>query len=421
MPVDRMKKATIIIPAYNEEKRIRDTLEEYFKFFKKIKKDKELDFEIIVSLNGCKDKTSEIVKDIKKKRKASEIRIIEIKESGKGLAIINGFKDALSRNSDFIGYVDADMATKPEEYYNLIKQIGNGDGVIASRYLKGAKVNPKPSIQRIFASRIFNKLIRLILFLKYKDTQCGAKIFTRKAIEKVVPLLSLSQLAFDVDLLFNLKKLGFKVREVPTVWSDKGYSTVNFMKSGPKMALAIIRLRILNSWFKDFMGLYNKLNKKVTKKKNQEIKIGFAGSAGGHLSQIEKIFDEGVLEKRKRIYLTEKNSKTIEKSKKERIYFFKPLGYNPFNYIPAIIRCLRIFLKEKVNLVITTGAEIGLVSVIAGRLIGAKTVFIDTVIRVKIPTLAGKLSYGFSDIFLVQNPDMEKHYGPRARYVGGVI
>ena len=250
-----MEKVSIIIPAYNEEKRIKETLDSNLKFFKAIKKNKILDFEIIAVVNGSTDKTLGIVKELAKKNK--ELKYLNLKRGAKGYAVIEGFKEALKSDSSLIGFKDADMATSPEAFYELIKKINNYDGIIASRYVKGSIINPKPTLERIFASRIFNFMIKIILGLRFKDTQCGAKLFKRKALEKTISKLTFSQLAFDVEILYIMKKLGFKIKEVSTIWSDKEYSKVNFAKAGPVMLLAVIRLRILNSPFKSLIKLYD--------------------------------------------------------------------------------------------------------------------------------------------------------------------
>ena len=245
-----MVRLSIIIPAYNEEKRITRTLDNYAKFFlKKIR-----DFEIIVVLNGCKDNTLGILKKFSKKNKM--IKYLNFKQAiGKGGAIVEGFKKA---RGNLIGFVDADMATKPEEYYNLIKKVNNVDGVIASRYIKGAIVKPRNTLARIFASRLFNALFRAVFLLPYKDTQCGAKVFKRKAIEGIVNDLGITQFAFDIDLIYKLRKKKFRIKEVPTIWADQKYQTINFWHSGPFMALAIIRLRILSSPLRRFVRIYDK-------------------------------------------------------------------------------------------------------------------------------------------------------------------
>jgi len=256
-------KVSIIIPAYNEEKRIGKTLEEFGKFFQNLKKKKILDYEILVVINNTTDNTPKIVKKYKKKYK--EITYMNLRPGGKGFAIIQGFKDALKRNNDLIGFVDADMATHPKDFYELSKHIDDYDGIIASRYVPGAIVKPKQSLNRIIASRIFNFLTRSLLFLNFRDTQCGAKIFRKDAILKIISKLNITKWAFDVNLLYVSKKSGLRIKEIATVWSDKEYSKINLRKSGSQMFFSIVRIRILNSPLKDFVRLYNKLPEKIKK------------------------------------------------------------------------------------------------------------------------------------------------------------
>lgn len=250
------------MPAYNEEKRIDNTLEAYSNYFEELRKNKELDYEILVVINNTKDRTEEIVKKYNKKN--NQIKYLNFKQGGKGFAITEGFKDALKRNNSLIGFVDADLATTPEAFHYLIKNMSNNcDGAIASRYIKGSIVKPKPTIQRIITSRIFNFFIRTLLFMPYRDTQCGAKIFKRKAIERTLPSLSMSKWAFDVDLIYRLRRLGYKIKEFRTTWSDMKYSKINFLSAGPWMALGVIRLRLLNSPLKDFIRIYDKLLNRI--------------------------------------------------------------------------------------------------------------------------------------------------------------
>jgi len=239
-------KLSIIIPAYNEEKRIGITLEEYCSFFKtKIKNKENDDFEIIVVLNNCKDNTLKVVKE--KKKKFKEIKILNFEKGGKGFAITEGFKDALKRENTLIGFVDADMATSPEAFYDLIKNIRENDGIIASRWLKNSIVS-KRTFFRTITSGGFNFLVRSLFLFNYRDTQCGAKLFTQKVIEEIVEELKLTEWAFDINLLYLCKIHNFKIKEFPTIWEDKEDSKITSLpKTSFQMFSGVIRLRIINS------------------------------------------------------------------------------------------------------------------------------------------------------------------------------
>ncbi len=251
-----MENLSIIIPAYNEEKRIALTLDEYVEYFDQLKSQKKLNYQILVVINASKDRTLDIVRKRAKKNKVSYLNLVR---GGKGYAVLEGFRWSLSKKFSIIGFVDADMATSPEAFYDLVKNLNSYDGVIASRYLPEAKINPSPKLRRIIVSRMFNFLIRALFIMPYRDTQCGAKVFKKEALIKSVNSLSMSQWAFDVDLLYHMRKNNLKIREIPTVWGDKEYSKINFIKAGPWMVLAILRLRILSSPFRDFIKIYDKL------------------------------------------------------------------------------------------------------------------------------------------------------------------
>lgn len=236
-------KLSLVIPAHNEEKRIGATLAQYSEYFEVLREKKALDYEILVVINNTQDQTETIVRAASEQN--TRIRYLNFAQGGKGFAVIEGFLDALKRENDLIGFVDADMATSPSEFYKLVASMGSRDGVIASRWVPGSTVRPKPSVQRKIARTAFNVLIRSLLFLPFRDTQCGAKVFRRHAVEKIVSRITMSQWAFDVDLLYICRREGFTIGEFPTVWVDQEYSKINFWKAGPRMALGIVRLRIL--------------------------------------------------------------------------------------------------------------------------------------------------------------------------------
>jgi glycosyltransferase involved in cell wall biosynthesis len=238
------KYVSIVIPAHNEEKRIGKTLEEYGRFFREKKKEKQIkDFEIVVVLNACKDNTIEVVENAEKKYR--EINHLEFKRAGKGFAISEGFKYSINKKADLVGFVDADMATKPEDFYILIRGIKNFQGAIASRYVPGSRT--RITFLRWVVSRVFNFFVRVLFLIPYKDTQCGAKLFKKEALQKVIPKLGMTLWAYDIDLLYNFKKQGFRIREIPTKWQDIEGSKLNVKKVSVQMFLAVIQLRILRT------------------------------------------------------------------------------------------------------------------------------------------------------------------------------
>lgn len=252
-----MDNLNIVIPAYNEEKRIENTLKAYISYFRGIRRTKKIGFRITVVLNNCSDGTERIVKRYLSK----DLDILNFKQGGKGFAVIEGFKHSLKGKFTHLGFVDADMSTTPEEYYRLFLNMKENDGVIASRYLEGSKVSPRNTLLRIIASRFYNSFIRAILLLPYRDTQCGAKIFKRKAISQIINKVGMTSWAFDIELLYLMNKNGDKIKEIPSVWANKDYSKINFWKSGPWMALAVLRLRMINSPLRRMVRIYDKFIK----------------------------------------------------------------------------------------------------------------------------------------------------------------
>ena len=238
---------SIIIPAYNEEERIPKTLNSYLDYLKG-----KINFEILVIINGCTDNTLEVVKNIAQKNK--EIKYVDIgKVASKGIAVTEGFKLA---DSELIGFVDADLATPPNAFYDLVKNIENYDAVIASRWMKNSKINKSQPLTRIIAGRSFNILVNLLFNLKLKDTQCGAKLFKKTALKDILADIGKTRWAFDVDVLYLLKRKNYKTKEIPTEWSEPGGSHVK-IKTVIEMFLSIVRLRLIYSPFKFIVSIYN--------------------------------------------------------------------------------------------------------------------------------------------------------------------
>ena len=233
---------SIVIPAYNEEHRIFKTLQSYTQFFKEVAMHDDIGYEFVVVLNGCTDRTAEIVQWAA--QEWGHIVMVDLGTiAGKGRALKAGFCNALQRNNDLIGFVDADMATQPEYFFDLIGHCEYVDGVIASRYMPGGTIYPpRPAVKRWGSRLLYEPLIRLLFGISFHDYQCGAKLFKRHVITTIVPYLTVEQWAFDVDLLFLCKRFKFDIKEIPTVWYDQEGSKLK-LSSGLHMLGALIKLR----------------------------------------------------------------------------------------------------------------------------------------------------------------------------------
>ena len=252
----------LLIPAYNEEHRIEPVLHDYARYFQQHYPGK---FQIVVVLNGCKDNTRAVVE-----RAAAEhpaISVLEFREAiGKGGAIIEGLK--LAPLADLIGYVDADGATPPAAFHDLVRHCGEADCVIGSRWLPGAVLHIEQSGKRRFASRVFHLIVQCLFWMNIRDTQCGAKVMKRAAVEKIHPSLRIADMAFDINLLYSLKHAGFRILEVPTEWTDKAGTKVTLGRTSLTMFLSAVRIRLIYSpvynWLRPFrpieMWIYGKLH-----------------------------------------------------------------------------------------------------------------------------------------------------------------
>jgi glycosyltransferase involved in cell wall biosynthesis len=228
-------KLSIIIPAYNEEKRLSETLWNYFSFFQQ---EFENDFEIIVIPNNCSDRTFEVVKSFAEK--FPQIKAFNIPYYvGKGGAVLKGFELA---RGDYIGFVDADQSTSPVNFFKLYQNKKNFSGIIASRKIRGAIISPKRTSTQTFSSFIFNILTRTLFGLKYKDTQCGAKLFKKETAKFLAKICKETGWAFDVSLLSICQKNNFEILEYPIRWTDSEGSKLNFF-GGLRATLSLFKIR----------------------------------------------------------------------------------------------------------------------------------------------------------------------------------
>lgn len=236
-------KVSIVIPAYNEESRIINTIESHIKYFTK-----KIDFEIIIVVNNTTDKTLELlVEKYRRENHEKRVRIYNInKRIGKGGAVVFGLSKA---DNATIGFVDADLSLSSRQVFKLITTTiwDQNTVAIASRSHPDSSVKNK-SRRRVVASKGFNRGVNLLFRLGVGDTQCGGKFFPKSLFDQIVNNLSVSNMTFDVDLLNQFKKHKANIEEVPVAWiDDKNSSISNPIKTSVEMAVAVFELRISKS------------------------------------------------------------------------------------------------------------------------------------------------------------------------------
>jgi len=218
---------------------------------------------VVVVLNGCVDHTLEVVQSVV--RDHPSIRYLDFKDPiGKGGALIEGLK--LAPLADLIGYVDADGATAPAAFFDLVQKADRADCVIGSRWLPDAVIHQTQSNRRRFASRIFHLIVQCLFWMDIKDTQCGAKVLHREAVQKIHANLRIADMAFDINLLYSLKRAGCRILEVPTEWTDQMGSKVVLGKTSLTMLLSVIRIRLIYSPFHGLLRLLRPLETWIYRK-----------------------------------------------------------------------------------------------------------------------------------------------------------
>jgi len=228
---------SIIIPAYNEEKRLPKTLEEIDRYISK----QSYEYEILVVNDGSKDKTTEVAKSLCSKIKNLKPTGYEV-NCGKGYAVRFGMLEA---KGDYRLLTDADNSTSIDQVEKMWPEFEKGfDIVIGSRDVKGAVLDPpQPWIRNIILGEGFKLFRKIVLGLwNIEDTQCGFKALTGKAAEAVFPKCKIDRWAFDPEVLTIAQKNGYKIKEIPIYWKNDLQSKVK--PSGMvKMAIDLFKIK----------------------------------------------------------------------------------------------------------------------------------------------------------------------------------
>jgi dolichyl-phosphate beta-glucosyltransferase len=224
---------SIVVPAYNEAGRIRDTIERLCDF----KESKPYSIELMVVDDGSTDHTAETVSEF------PGVRLIRNdRNHGKGFTVRHGVLEA---RGELALFTDADLSTPIEEVDKLLSalQSSGADAAVGSRALRRELIGIHQPWLREMAGRFFNLLVRAFTGLRVHDTQCGFKLFKRSSTRQAFERMRVERFGFDPELLFLIERGGGRVVEVPVRWNDNPATKVRFLRDATRMFLDLIALR----------------------------------------------------------------------------------------------------------------------------------------------------------------------------------
>lgn len=221
----------IIIPAHNEEHRIGPTLDAYRRGFP------GSDVRFLVALDLCQDETADVV--ARHVEVDPRVELYSYPKLGKGGVIRRAFGHC---RGDLIAFVDADGSTEPGELARLVAMTRDADGAIASRHLPDSSIHGRRGLVRATASAVFAWIVRGLFGLPFRDTQCGAKVIRRQALERLLVGVTIHDLLFDLDLLLQAHILGLDIVEVPSVWVARSGSQVRLARDLVQVTKSLFRL-----------------------------------------------------------------------------------------------------------------------------------------------------------------------------------
>jgi len=229
---------TIVIPAYNEELHIGATIRAIDEYASP----RLWRCEIIVVDDGSNDNTVAEANDAAAKAKAS-VRVLRNRANrGKGFSVRKGM---LASAGAFALFSDADLSTPIGELDRLLEKARRGyDVVIGSRALRNSEIEVHQPLYRELMGKAFNLILRSFGLSHFRDTQCGFKLFTRRAVKMIFPLAKINRFAFDVEILLIAQGLGLKIRELPVHWRDSAPSKVSLCQDSLRMFFDVMKLRL---------------------------------------------------------------------------------------------------------------------------------------------------------------------------------
>ena len=227
------------MPAYNEGERIGRGIEQVMQYAQQ----RNLCSELIVVDDGSGDDTAQIAQQAAARRVA--VRVLRnTTNRGKGYSVKRGLLEARGR---YAGFIDVDMSTPVWEVDKVLSALEGGAQVaIGSRAIAGATIDQHQPWWREQAGKLFGLFTRLVLLPGIADSQCGFKFFTQEAAREIFSHQKLPGWAFDAEVLYIARQLGYSIAQVPVRWADDPRTKVKMIGDGVRMALDVLRIRALH-------------------------------------------------------------------------------------------------------------------------------------------------------------------------------
>lgn len=226
---------SVVIPAYNEARRLPETIERIDSFATR----ERILHEVIIVDDGSRDETASVVRAATSS--TVPFRLIGYQSNaGKGYAIRRGIMEA---TGEWILISDADLSTPIEELGKLLRSADHAELVIGSRALSNSEVRVRQAWYRQRMGKVFNALMGAITGLPFADTQCGFKLLRRDVARRIFEQATVDRFAWDVEMLMLACQMGYRVEEVPVIWINSTDSRVRILRDSSRMLLDTLRMR----------------------------------------------------------------------------------------------------------------------------------------------------------------------------------
>ena len=236
MAADSGPALTVVIPCYNEEQRLPRTLEQIERFLA----GRPASYELILVDDGSADGTRQVMDRAAERNRSVRVEALP-HNRGKGRALAAGVESARGKE---ILLTDADLSTPIEELDKLQAALSDGAGIaIASRALRGSRVEVSQPLYRVIMGKGFNLIVQAVLLPGIWDTQCGFKLFRAEVAHRVFAGLVTDGFGFDPEVLYRARRQGVKIVEVPVVWRNSAPTKVSALRSSLDMLKHVLWIR----------------------------------------------------------------------------------------------------------------------------------------------------------------------------------